>query len=104
MTSGSSRQSTCTTSFDHCSATTSTDSGQLSSGCFDPVIPTSHDPERASPGSRRCTTNGRPTWILAKLLELLRDIEQSSDVGRSDTISAILGWPDSGLNAIEEKL
>jgi hypothetical protein len=42
--------------------------------------------------------------IPPRLLSLLREIEQASDPGRSDMITAILGWPNSGLNAIEEKL
>jgi hypothetical protein len=42
--------------------------------------------------------------IPSKLLELLRDIELSAVEGRSDAIMALLGWPDSGLNALEEKL
>ena len=42
--------------------------------------------------------------IPKKVLELLLEVERSSESGRSDAITAVLGWPDSGLRALEEKL
>jgi hypothetical protein len=42
--------------------------------------------------------------IPPRLLETLQDLDTSQETGRTDTITAILGWSDSGLSAIEEKL
>ena len=42
--------------------------------------------------------------IPKRVLELLLEVERGSEVGRSDAITAVLGWSDSGLNALEEKL
>jgi len=42
--------------------------------------------------------------IPPKLLALLRDVDRTPTGGRSDAIAAVLGWPDSGLTALEERL
>ena len=53
----------------------------------------------------RDTVPERPRRKIPKrVLELLLEVERGSEVGRSDVITAVLGWSDSGLNALEEKL
>jgi hypothetical protein len=42
--------------------------------------------------------------IPRRLLDLLRDVERAPIRGRSDAIAEVLGWPDGGLSALEEKL